>query len=61
MLAVRHRLSPRYAMKLNPDALEVESFPTAASDAALSPIRPDTGTPTAATFCEFCGSDSGCW
>ncbi|HST60058.1 MAG TPA: hypothetical protein VLK84_15235 [Longimicrobium sp.] len=48
-------------MKLNPEALEVESFPTAASDAAQSPIRPDTGTPTAATLCEFCGSDSGCW
>lgn len=49
-------------MKLNPEALAVESFPaTAASDAAQSPIRPGTGTPTAATLCEFCASDSGCW
>ncbi|HYW11333.1 MAG TPA: hypothetical protein VE871_05230 [Longimicrobium sp.] len=48
-------------MKLTPEALDVESFPMTAAHAAQSPIRPRTGSPTAATFCEFCGSDSGCW
>lgn len=48
-------------MKLDAEALEVESLgTTAASDAAQSPIRPGTGTPTAAAFREFCASDPGC-
>ncbi len=49
-------------MKLNPEALNVESFETDVSTYGTQyPILPNTGSPTAATFCEFCGSDSGCW
>lgn len=48
-------------MRLDAEAVDVESFHAVASDAAQSPVRPNTGSPTAATLCEFCASDSGCW
>lgn len=50
-------------MKLNPEALQVVSFQTEDAQAGVTgPLLPnDTSAPTAATMCEFCGSDSGCW
>lgn len=50
-------------MKLNPDALQVVSFQTDAvqSQHANTFVPNETSTPTAATMCEFCASDSGCW
>lgn len=50
-------------MKLNPEALRVVSFRTEDAVAQVTgPLLPhDTSAPTAATMCEFCASDSGCW
>jgi hypothetical protein len=49
-------------MKLNPEDLDVASFDTV-GDPQADAYRAigETGTPTAATMCEFCASDSGCW
>lgn len=49
-------------MRLDPEALVVSSFDTVGepqTDAYRAAA--ETGTPTAATMCEFCASDSGCW
>jgi hypothetical protein len=50
-------------MKLHPDALQVVSFQTEAvqGQSAGTSVPNETSTPTAATMCEFCASDSGCW
>ncbi|HEX6040179.1 hypothetical protein [Longimicrobium sp.] len=50
-------------MKLNPEALRVVSFQTeeAAVQSMVTLLPNETGAPTAATMCEICASDSGCW
>lgn len=51
-------------MKLNPEALRVVSFETEAAQSQSQTwptLVPDTNDPTAATFCEFCATDSACW
>jgi hypothetical protein len=49
-------------MKLNPEDLDVTSFDTVGeSRTDAYRVIGETSTPTAATMCEFCASDSGCW
>lgn len=49
--------------RLDPDALEVTSFATAAPGDEIGPIIPDPNDPTAATWCYICPAETYdiCW